>query len=239
MPQLLKCVYVSSNRILTVLKKILPYLLTSLTVIGLWKLFTMTDNYAWSPKGKERLMLDISLATIFFYKALFWLVISNMTVYAIIQFIKRNYRKTFITVIITGVWFLFAGQVIDKKCAFSYYVVFINQSVSESLLENPIKEAGYHIGPILTEKIKDKQMELRRYAINGLGEIKYKPATGTLSKILTDKTEPDYLRADAFVTLQKFDTKTSNKILSDFRKAVSDTIDSKVIHLVDYWGKSN
>jgi hypothetical protein len=106
----------------TVLKKILPYLLTSLVVIGLWKFFTWIDNYAWSPKGKERLMLDISLTTIFFYKALFWLVISNLTVYAIIQFIKKNYKKTFITTMIIVAWFFLAGQVIDKKGSSVYLV---------------------------------------------------------------------------------------------------------------------
>jgi hypothetical protein len=224
---------------MTILKKILPYLLTSLIVIGLWRIFTLTDNYSWSPKGKERLMLNISLTTIFFYKSLFWLAISNMTVYSVIQVLKKNYKKTFLTSIIILAWYFFAGQVIDKKCAFSYYVVFINQSVSEPLLEDPIKAAGYYIGPILTEKIKDKQMELRRYAIDGLGEIKYKPATETLNQILSDKTEPDYLRADAFVALKKFDTDISNKILTDFRRFANDTTDNKVIQLVDYWEKSN
>ncbi len=82
-------------------------------------------------------------------------------------------------------------------------------------------------------------MELRRYAIRGLGEIKYKPATPTLKLILIDKYEPEYVRADAYETLQCFDTDETKKILASFRSQATDKIDSKVIDLVDYWAKSN
>jgi hypothetical protein len=224
---------------MTAFKKLLPYFLTSIVVIGLWRLFTLTDNYAWTPKGKERLMLDIALTTIFIYKTVFWLIIANLAVFIIKCTLKNKYKATIVGVFIGVTFYVIGGRVVGKSCAFSYYTVFINQSVAEGYLQDPIKEAGYYIGPILTEEIKDKQMKLRRYAIGGLGDINYKPATETLKVILIDKTEPDYLRADAFVTLQKFGTNTSNKILADFRKVASDTVDKKVINLVDDWGKSN
>ena len=115
----------------------------------------------------------------------------------------------------------------------------MNQSVSEEYLQDPIKEAGYHIGPILTDKIKDKNMKLRRYAISGLDDIKYKPATETLREILFDTTEADYVRADAFVVLTRFNSATATKVLSDFKLSARDTIDSKVVELGTYFLHAN
>lgn len=229
---------VSSNR-MAVLKKLLPYILTSLAVSGLWRLFTMTDNYAWSPKGKERLILDIALTTIFIYKTIFWFVVANLSVFIIKSSFKNRYKTAGITALISVTFYFTAGQIVDKNCAFSYYMVFVNQSVAEEYLQDPIKEAGYHIGSILTEKIKDKQMELRRYAIGGLGDIKYKPATETLQKILVDTTETEYVRADAFVVLTKFNTETSNKVLSNFKSSAIDPSDKKVIELGNYFLRPN
>src|SRR5690606_41412612 len=99
----------------TAIKKILPYLLTSIFVVGLWWLFTWTDNYAWFPKGKETLMLDIALISIFYYKALFWLVIANVTVFAVRQLLLRNYKTTAITALFAIVFYFLVGQVVDKK----------------------------------------------------------------------------------------------------------------------------
>jgi len=180
-------------------------------------------------------MLDEALTTIFIYKTIFWLVIANLGVFIIKSILKNRYKVATISALI-GLTFYFAvGQVVDKSCAFSYYTVFVNQSVSEEYLQDPIKQAGYHIGTILTDKIKDKNMELRRYAINGLGDIKYKPATETLKQILFDTTETDYVRADAFVVLTKFNTAMSIKVLSDFKSSATDTVDKKVVELGNYF----
>lgn len=234
-----KLIIVSSNRIMATVKKILPYLLTSVAVIILWRLFTLTENFAWSPKGKERLMLDIALTNIFIYKAIFWLVLANLVVFAIITTFKKNFKSTLVAAAIGVTYYFVAGQVVDKNCAFSYYMVFVNQSVAEGYLQDPIEEAGYYIGPILTENIKDKHMKLRRYAINGLGDIKYKPATKTLQHILLDRTETDYVRADAYVALIKFNTATSKKIITEFNSVAVDAVDKYVVELGEYFLQSN
>jgi len=106
------------------------------------------------------------------------------------------------------------------------------------LITRPILEAGYNIGPILTEEIVNKEMKYRRYAIGGLEKIKYKPATETLKRILLDKTENEVFRADAFETLHSFDTEETRKILNDFRSQATDTLDKKVIELGDYFIKN-
>jgi len=223
------------NRMKTAIRNILPYFLTTLFVVGLWWLRTGTDNYAWNPEGKDLLMLDIALSSIFYYKTLFWLVVANLTVFFVRQLLSKNYRTSIITAIATILFYFLVGQVVDKKCAYFYYSVFHNQSVPEGLIDRPILEAGYQIGPIVTENIADKQMKYRRYAIGGIEKIKYKPATPTLTKILLDKSEIDVFRADAFQALTTFDTDETRKIILDFRNQAADSLDKKVIEYADYW----
>lgn len=220
-----------------VLKNLFPYFLTSLAVIGVWQFFTLTDTYAWMAEGRE--LIKAALTTVFIYKTAFWLVISNLIVFVIKSIFKEKYKVAGTATGICFMVYFIVGPLINKKCAYPYYIVFVNQTTVEGALENPIIEAGYYIGPILTDKIKDRKMEMRRYAIDGLGKINYKPATETLKLILYDKTEQDYFRADAYVTLKRFNTRESNGILSDFRKLAVDTIDRKVINLIDNWGTSN
>lgn len=235
------CVYlqVSGNRMTTAIKKILPYSLTSIFVVGLWWLFTWTDNYAWNPKGKEVLMLEIALTSIFYYKTLFWLVVANVTVFAIRQLTRKNFKTTAITTLLTTIFYFAVGLIVDKKCAFHYYSVFHNQSVTEEYIQEPILNAGYQIGPILTDNIADKEMKYRRYAIGGLEKIKYKPATPTLTKILLDKSETDVFRADAYQALTTFNTEETRKILIDFNNQATDSADKKVVELGEYFIKNN
>lgn len=127
------------------------------------------------------------------------------------------------------------GQVIDKKCAFHYYSVFINQSRPEPLLVKPIEEAGKEIGPILTDKIKDKEMKYRRYAILGLQKIDYQPASDLMGQILFDKAENEIYRADAYETLKTFDNEISNKLIREFKHQAKDSTENKVVELGEYF----
>ena len=221
-----------------VLLKILPFVLTSLLVVVFWKIWIGTDNYAWNPQGKELLFLDIALTSIFFYKTIFWLFVANLAVLTVIQLKRKKYKIAGITLLLTIVFYVFAGQYVSKKCAPFYYRVFLCQSIPEGLITRPIEEAGYYIGPILTEEIENKEMKYRRYAIGGLKKIKYKPSTETLKRILLDKTENEIFRADAFETLHSFDTEETRKILNNFRSQVTDTLDKRVIELGDYFIKN-
>lgn len=216
-------------------KKILPYLITSFLVIGLWKVLTWTDNYAWNPKGKELLMLDIALTSIFFYKTIFWLVTANLVVFGLLQLRKKKFKTAGIVIALTLTYHLSVGQVIDKKCAPYYYSVFQNQSVAEGYIVDPIEIAGYEIGPILTEKIENKEMKSRRYAILGLQKIDYEPATELMGKILFDTSELKIFRADAYETLKLFDNQKSNKLIDEFKSQARDSTDTKIIELGEYF----
>jgi len=221
------------------IKKVLPYLITSLLVIGFWKLSTWTDNYAWNPIGKELLMLDIALTSIFFYKTIFWLITANLLVFVVLQLRKKKFKIAGIAIVLGLVYHFAFGQVIDKKCAFHYYSVFVNQSRPEPLLVKPIEEAGYEIGQILTEQIEDKEMKYRRYAILGLQKINYEPATDLMGKILFDSLELEVFRADAYETLKGFNNEKANKLLSRFEKQADNTTDKKVIELGEYFYGNN
>jgi hypothetical protein len=207
-------------------------------VVGFWWMLTETDNYAWNPLGKDLLMLDIALTSIFYFKTLFWLVIANLTVFIVRQLFRKKYKLVLIVAFITSIVYFFVGQMVDKKCAFHYYSVFLNQSVSEEYNDRPILKAGYQIGPIITESISNKEMKFRRYAIGSLEKIKYKPATQVLTKILHDKTELDVYRADALVALTAFDTEETREIITNFRNQATDSLDRKVIELGDYFIKN-
>jgi hypothetical protein len=194
--------------------------------IAWWKISTMTDNYAWFPKGKELLMLDISLTTIFIHKSLFWLIVGNIGLFAIISSLEKKKVISTIMAGLTVLIFFVGGQWVDKQLAFSYFVIFNNQSVTEENIERPILESGYYIGEKLTDYINDKTAKNRRYAISGLGKIKYTPGIETLEGILLDINEPDFIRAEALEALRLFGTRRTEKIIQDFDNAG----DKKYLH---------
>ena len=202
-----------------ILKTILPYLILTTLTIAWWRVATLTSNYAWNPKGKEPLMLDIYLTTIFIYKVLFWLIVGNAGLFAIISSLKGERVISAISAVLTVLIFFVGGQWVNKELAFSYFAVFRNQSVTEEYIERPILNSGYYIGTELTKYIQDKSTDNRRFAISGLGKIKYEPATKTLENILLDATEPDFMRADALMALKSIGTRETEKIVSDFEKS--------------------
>jgi hypothetical protein len=220
---------------MAIFKKLLPYFLASFLVIGFWLVETSVDNYAWSPTGDELMRITKALKTIFILKTIFWLTITNSVIFIVQQLRQKNYKIVSLTVMLSITFFLLGRPYIAKCCAYPYFIVFTNQSVVEWSLQKPINEAGYYIGPILTEKILDKQLNLRRYAIGGLVNIGYKPATNTLNKILLDKTEPDEIRADAYSALAEFDTKASRQAILNFKAQAKDTVDRNVVELGEYF----
>lgn len=225
----------SAIKMKKLIRNILPYLITSLVVIGIWKLSTSTENYAWNPKGKEPLMLDIALTSIFFYKTIFWLITTNLVVFGLLKLKQKKLITSGISILLALIFFFTVRPLINKKCAFHYYSVFHNQSVAEGYIVEPIEEAGYEIGPLLIQKISDKEMKYRRYAILGLQKINYQPATSLMVKILFDTSELGIFRADAYEALRTFDNRESNNHIAKFKSQANDSVDFKVIELGEYF----
>ena len=198
-------------------------------------MWTWTDNYAWNPKGKDLLMLDIALTSVFFYKTIFWLLTANLFVFGLLRLRKRKFKTAGLVFALTLTYHFTVGQIIDKKCAFHYYSVFHNQSVAEGYIVRPIEEAGYQIGPILMEVIEYKEMKFRRYAILGLQKIDYQPATELMGNILFDTSELKIFRADAYETLKAFDNENGKKLLVEFRNQAKDSTEMKIVELGEYF----
>ncbi len=223
---------------MTLVKKLLPYFIASILVIGFWLFETAVDNYAWSPTKEELAQITKALTTIFFFKSIFWLTIINAAIFIVQQLGKSRYKTVFLTVILNIAFYIQGSQLINKHCAYPYYVVFINQSVVEWGLHEPIKKAGYQIGPILTKNILDKKMPLRLYAIGGLADINYEPSAKTLQHILFDTSEHADFRAESFVTLESFKSTEANSILTNFKAHAKDSVDKNILDIVKAWSRS-
>jgi hypothetical protein len=213
------------------LKKVLPFLLTSFFVVSVWRLLTMTDNYAWQPVGNDLELIEEALEAIFFYKSAFWLIVANLAVFMVMQLTQRKTKFAGLTAIILLIFFFTLGKIADKKCVPHYYSLFLHQSATEAYLSDPLICAGYEIGPLLTQKITNKEMKGRRYAISALQKLDYQPATDVLGEILLDSTELTVLRADAYETLKKFDNDKAKAILSNFKAQESTPGALEVIEL--------
>ncbi|MRM95518.1 HEAT repeat domain-containing protein [Riemerella anatipestifer] len=197
--------------------KILPYALTTIIVIVVWKIFTLTDNYAWNPKGREILALGIALNSIFITKVIFWIITTNIFVFSIQNLLNKNVKIGLTFLLIGLLTYFFGEKWTDKNVALNYYTVFLNQSVSEEYIEEPILDADYEIGKYLAEDISDKQMKYRRYAIAGIGKIKYDKANEVLEKILFDPSENENIKNDVLEALEKIGNDDAKRIITNFR----------------------
>jgi HEAT repeat protein len=82
---------------------------------------------------------------------------------------------------------------------------FYSQQAPEELLTKPLAGAGREIVPVVLRELPNKEMPRRRYAIQFLGEGKYRDALPALEAILDDESEQDYFRADALEAISSID----------------------------------
>ena len=82
---------------------------------------------------------------------------------------------------------------------------FYNNAGPEDTLMDPLILAGERVVPLVLDKVKDKNMPRRRYAISFLGNGAYKQALPALEGVLQDSTEQDYFRGDALRSIYQID----------------------------------
>jgi hypothetical protein len=82
---------------------------------------------------------------------------------------------------------------------------FYSYDGAEDQLMEPLILAGDKVVPLVIEKVKDKNMPRRRYAIAFLGNGSYQQALPVLQEILQDRTEKDYFRGDALQSIYRID----------------------------------
>jgi hypothetical protein len=124
--------------------------------------------------------------------------------------------------------FLSLYQIVKENSAKEYYTIFINQSVAEPFITSPLLKAGFKVGKYVLTNIKNKNSKYRRYAISALGKLNYYPATSVLKKILFDKTEKYYIRANAFESLKNINTQETKEILDKFHEYLKRSTETKL-----------
>jgi hypothetical protein len=82
---------------------------------------------------------------------------------------------------------------------------FYEYNGMEEQLMDPLIRAGDGVVPLVIEKVKDKNMPRRRYAIGFLGNGSYRQALPVLQQILQDTTDEDYFRGDALQSIYQID----------------------------------
>jgi hypothetical protein len=82
---------------------------------------------------------------------------------------------------------------------------FYTHEGAEDTLMDPLIVAGEDVVPLVVERVKDRDMPRRRYAIGFLGNGGYRQALPVLREILADGTEKDYFRGDALHAIYMID----------------------------------
>lgn len=200
------------------------YFIVTGLVLAIWYTKTQNSNYFQGTGSPDPELLE-ALSRIFTSKVLFWSIFLVLLFNTVNKAYSKKLKGMILFIGISTVYFIGADMYTDYRCAAQYYRVLQHQQVSQEDISNPIKEAGYQIGSILTEKITDKNEPYRKYEIEGLGHLKYKPATNTLSQILFDRTEPDSIITASYKALKNINTTKSATILKRFRKEYNDDLE--------------
>ncbi len=120
---------------------------------------------------------------------------------------------------------------------------FYNADVAEDQLMDPLILAGPKVVPILIEKIKDKDMYRRRYAIGAIGNLGYRSAIPTLKNLLEDPSEEDYYRCDALNLISMIDIVKGRQLAIQYRDEKNNCLASLGVAILsedsDTWRRSN
>jgi HEAT repeat protein len=109
----------------------------------------------------------------------------------------------------------------------------------EEELMNPLIKAGPAMAPALIEAISHKDMSKRRYAISALAYLKDRNAVEPLTRIVKDKSEEEYFRADALHAIYVLDRKLGEQLAKQFAgqgdtlKTIAEAIRKKEPWLMD------
>lgn len=192
----------------------------NVAILAILLLETASSNYAWGTLAPDDLQrLKGACYAIFWASFAHWAIPLNVTLVAVFLLTGRTGRKrTFGLALGLLAAVLFVGLRVWalQASAAHYLTIFETQSVAEPYLERPIAQAGAAIGPLLLRKIQDPGYPRRRYAIAGLGDLRFAPAVPVLSEILFASHEPFYVRGDAYEALVTINTPEAWGVIERF-----------------------
>lgn len=94
---------------------------------------------------------------------------------------------------------------------------FLNNQHKKSFLVLPLCSAGESVVPIVTQKIKNKNMERRTYAIGFLGTTESKVPLPVLKAILEDESEKIGYRANSLKSVYLIDEETGKNLALKYK----------------------
>jgi HEAT repeat protein len=95
-----------------------------------------------------------------------------------------------------GIWWAFSeGPLRDPEEALQDFYNTEGSAVDQ--FKDPLILNGRRVVPLVLDELPNKNMRLRRYAIQFLGDGRYESALPALEKILADESEVYYFRTDA------------------------------------------
>jgi len=111
---------------------------------------------------------------------------------------------------------------------------FQTTQTKESYIVLPLCSAGEKVVPLVSQRIKDKDLARRRYAIGFLGVYGNSETIPILKSVLADESELVYFRGDALGSLFVLDER-SGRLLADTHRARTDYLgeQAKRITVVD------
>ncbi len=202
----------------------------NLAIFVFCKIITSEENYIWYKIANEKATL-ISYACLDLMRIHYFVYANSINFFMLGIYFAFNYRKSLgLIVVLLSIGIYWGGnKLFEKNIMDNYYTIFKNQAVSEDFILEPIKSAGVGIGPFLMKDIETSYSTHRGYAIIGIGEIKYEPATETLNSILQNPIEKPEIRGEAYHALLKINSERSVSYARIFLGAYHPSSDENVI----------
>ncbi len=132
-------------------------------------------------------------------------------------------KKATIILIIAGIC-LFLGywfypQTLEEQA----FNEFLTIKTKAPFVVVPLCNAGKKVVPLVIERVKDKNLESRRWAIRFLGSGDYLQAIPVLENIVKDKSEMDYIRGEALYSIYFIDKSLGKRLANSYQNR-SDTL---------------
>lgn len=112
---------------------------------------------------------------------------------------------------------LFLINCTDQQSSENALNEFLTHQTKESYLAIPLCNAGEKVVPLLTEKVKDKNLKRRRYAIGFLGVTESKLPVSVLEKIVKDETDNEFYRGDSLQSLYLLDESLGKTLANNYQ----------------------
>lgn len=213
----------------------------NLAVLAVWHLRASITNYVWAPVTPDALQrMRGACQAIFWNGYLTWAIPLNLALVAVLVFTRGRRRSALAFLLALAAIGSFAGARAwaARSMAENYLTLFENQSVGEPYLVNAITDAGPAIGPLLLTRVQPPDYPRRRYAIAGLGKLRYAPAVPLLARVLADRAEDYFVRGDAYEALLAIGTPEARSSLAEFWRTTHPEVDSQLLHYLGTLGIS-